>query len=41
MAKRSSNSIETGGTGNLKANAQTFEDWEKARLLVDKAYQES
>ncbi|MEP0954744.1 MAG: hypothetical protein ABJM11_19375, partial [Marinobacter sp.] len=29
------------GTGNLEVNVRTFEDWEKARLLVDKAYQES
>ena len=29
------------GTGNLEVNVRTPEDWEKARHLVDKAYQES
>ncbi|WP_166257700.1 DUF5655 domain-containing protein [Marinobacter salicampi] len=29
------------GTGNLEVNVRTPEDWEKARLLVDKAYQNS
>lgn len=29
------------GTGNLEVNVRTPEDWEKARPLVDKAYQES
>ena len=29
------------GTGNLEVNVRTSEDWDKARELVDKAYQES
>ncbi|SFE55088.1 Predicted transport protein [Marinobacter sp. DSM 26671] len=29
------------GTGNLEVNVRTPDDWEKARPLVDKAYQES
>lgn len=29
------------GTGNLEVNVRTMEDWDKARELVDKAYQES
>lgn len=29
------------GTGNLEVNVRTVEDWDKARALVDKAYQES
>jgi len=29
------------GTGNLEVNVRTAEDWEKARILVDRAYQES
>lgn len=29
------------GTGNLEVNVRTPEDWDKARELVDKAYQES
>lgn len=29
------------GTGNLEVNVRTSEDWEKARSLVDRAYQES
>lgn len=29
------------GTGNLEVNVRTAEDWEKARVLVEQAYQES
>lgn len=29
------------GTGNLEINVRTAEDWDKARALVDRAYQES
>ena len=29
------------GTGNLEVNVRTMADWDKARELVDKAYQES
>jgi predicted transport protein len=29
------------GTGNLEVNVRTAEDWEKARILIERAYQES
>lgn len=34
-------SIGHWGTSNLEVNVRTIEDWEKVRILVEQAYQES
>ena len=38
---RDMSSIGHWGTGDLEVNIRTAEDWEKARQLVDQAYQQS
>ena len=38
---RDMSSIGHWGTGDLEVNVRTVEDWERARSLVDQAYQQS